>query len=98
MARKHTQELALDKCTIAIHPKLELKYKILLKTGYELTAAKAIEALCEKAVKDVKLGQREIEAIRQEMDANFRKRMANRIKVAAQNRGLSEEAYRRGAR
>lgn len=93
MAYKHTQELALDKCTIAIHPKLELKYKILAKTGRKLSPAKAIEAICEEVVKDVKLTKQDIDAIQAEMKANYERRMANRIKVAAHNRGLSEEAF-----
>lgn len=93
MACKHTQELALDKCTISIHPKLELKYKILAKTGYKLTPAKAIEAICEEVVKDVRLTKSDLDAIQSEMKANYDQRMKNRIKVAAHNRGLSEDAF-----
>lgn len=87
MSYKHTNEPSLDSCAITIRPKLELKYKILVKTKYRLTAAKAIEALCEEAVKGVKLTKREIQAIQEDMKAAYEKRMANRIRISALNRG-----------
>lgn len=93
MACKKTHEEALDKCTIAIHPKLELKYKILVKTKYKLSVAKAIEAMCEEAVKGVKLTKRELDAIQSDMKVNYEKRMKNRVRTAAENHGLSEEAF-----
>jgi len=96
MAYKHTQEQALDTATITIRPKLELKYKILVMTKYKTTVAKAILAICEEAVRGVKLTKREVDLIQADMKAAYEKRMVNRIKVAAYNRGLKDGNFRKG--
>lgn len=95
---KHTQEQAIDTCTITIRPKLEIKYKLLLKAKYKMTVAKVVQSICEEAVKNVKLTKKELEAVQADMKANYDKRMRNRIKIAAFNRGLSEEAYLKSRR
>jgi len=96
MASKHTYEPSLDSCAITIHPKLELKYKILHLTGHKLSPAKAIEQICLQAVADVPLTRAEINTIEEEKEKNRQRRMANRLKVAAHNRGLVSGNFREG--
>lgn len=98
MAYKHTQEPALDVCAITVRPKLELKYKILVLTKYEKPVAKAIQAICEDAVKDVVLTKKELDAIEKDMKEAYEKRMANRVKIAAQNRSTRSECFEKRGR
>jgi len=95
MACKHTQEQALDKATITIRPKLELKYKILRLMGNKLSPAKAVEQICIQATQGIDLTEDDEKAIQADMKLARDKRMANRIKVAAFNKGLSDGRFRK---
>ena len=75
----HLCELDIEKTTISIHPKVEIKHKVmqaLAKEG-ESPAATIVRVLTEM-VNDVKLTKTNLDAVRAEITANYEKRMAKR--------------------